>query len=49
VTAKRSRSGSHSRTFRSRQSCEPNSAIIVPFVSRRPRSRPLCNRCNRLP
>jgi hypothetical protein len=36
VTARRSRSSSHSRTFRSRQSCEPNSAIIVPFVSRRP-------------
>ena len=42
VTAKRSRSSSHSRIFRSRQSCEPNSASIVPFVSRWwPKLRPL--------
>jgi hypothetical protein len=32
VTAKRSRSSNHSRTFRSRQSCEPIAAAIFPPV-----------------
>ena len=45
VTAKRSKSSSHSRIFRSRQSCEPNSATIVPFVSRWwPKLRPPASR-----
>ena len=49
VTAKRSRSRSHSRTLRSRQSREPNSTTIVPFAQRRPKWRPLCDRCIRWP
>jgi hypothetical protein len=44
VTAKRSKSNSHSRILRSRQSCGPNSATIVPFVSRRAKLRPLASR-----